>query len=109
MRPFSPNNFLSCEEIIEKYSEIEMVVLSADARIKDVIIEKNIEIKILSSASDARINAAEANALMAKQNTDTRINEADAYALRAKQAVATAIRAERAVTAHNLQEMKKQN
>ena len=53
--------------------------------------------------ADARIKAADDNALMAKHNADARINKADAYALRAKQAAATAIRAERAMTAHNLQ------
>ena len=52
--------------------------------------------------ADARIKAAEANARMAKHNADARINEADAYALKAKQVAATTICAERAVTAHNL-------
>ena len=57
--------------------------------------------------TDARIKAANANALMAKHNADARINETDAYALRAEQAAPTTIRAERAVTTHNLQNILK--
>ena len=70
--------------MIEKYSEIEIVVSSADAWIKDVIIEMNIKIKIASSAGDARINAAEAYALMAKQNANARIKAPNTHALMAK-------------------------
>ena len=53
--------------------------------------------------ADARIKTADANALMAQQNADAGINEVATYALRAKGAAATTVRAERAVTAHNLQ------
>ena len=57
--------------------------------------------------ANARIKAADYHALMATHNADARIHEADANALGAKQAVATAIRAERTVTAHNLQKITK--
>ena len=57
--------------------------------------------------ADARIKAADDNALMAKHNADAMIKEADAYALRAKQATIATVRAERAVTAHNLRNIQK--
>ena len=59
-------------------------------------------INSLTKCFNTAIEAANANALMAKQNANARIHESGAYALRAKQAAATTVRAEIAVTAHNL-------
>ena len=59
--------------------------------------------------ADARINAADTNALMAKHHADARVNEADSYALRANQDAARTVCAERAVTSHTLRNIKKQH
>ena len=71
------------------------------------VAEGQTTINSLKKYFNATIKAADANTLMAKHNADAMIKEADAYALRAKQATVATVRAERAVTAHNLRNIQK--
>ena len=71
------------------------------------VAERQTTINSLKKDLNATIKAAGANALMVKKNAEAGTKEADANALRAKQTTATAVGAERAVSIHNLRNIKK--